>query len=58
MCSPEGSPMSPILFILYVSDVPQAFNAQVNLSQFADLQSITTMWFGHSVQVFAVSTLG
>ena len=43
MCSPEGSPMSPILFILYVSDVPQAFNAQVNLSQFADLQSITTM---------------
>ena len=33
---PQGSPLSPILFILYVSDIPQPFDAQVNLSQFAD----------------------
>ena len=32
----HGSPLSPILFILYVSDIPQPFDAQVNLSQFAD----------------------
>ena len=33
---PQGSPFSPILFILYVSDIPQPPDAQVNLSQFAD----------------------
>ena len=33
---PQGSPLSPILFILYVSDIPQPLDAQVNLSQFAD----------------------
>ena len=31
---PQGSPLSPILFILYVSDIPQLTDAQVNLSQF------------------------
>ena len=33
---PQGSPLSPILFILHVRDIPQPFDAQVNLSQFAD----------------------
>ena len=33
---PQGSPLSPILFILYVSDIPQPLDAQVNLSQYAD----------------------
>ena len=33
---PQGSPLSPILFILYVNDIPQPLDAQVNLSQFAD----------------------
>ena len=33
---PQGSPLSPILFILYVSEIPQPIEAQVNLSQFAD----------------------
>ena len=33
---PQGSPLSPILFILYVSDIPHSLDAQVNLSQFAD----------------------
>ena len=33
---PQGSPLSPILFIPYVSDIPQPLDAQVNLSQFAD----------------------
>ena len=32
----QGSPLSSILFILYVSAIPQLNNAQVNLSQFAD----------------------
>ena len=32
----QGSPLSPILFILYVSDIPQALDVQVNLSQFPD----------------------
>ena len=32
----QGSPISPTLFILYVSDFPQPPDAQVNLSQFAD----------------------
>ena len=27
---PQGSPLSPILFILYVSDIPQPLDAQVN----------------------------
>ena len=34
--APQGSPFSPILFILYVSDIPQPLDAHVNLSQFAD----------------------
>ena len=33
---PQGSPLSPILFILYVSDIPQHPNSLLNLSQFAD----------------------
>ena len=33
---PQGSPLSLILFILYVSDIPQPSDAQVNLSQFTD----------------------
>ena len=33
---PQGSPLSPILFILYVSDIPHSLDAQVNLSEFAD----------------------
>ena len=33
---PQGSPFSLILFILYVSDIPQLLDAQVNLSRFAD----------------------
>ena len=31
---PQGIPLSPILFILYVSNIPQSLDAQVNLSQF------------------------
>ena len=33
---PQSIPLSPILFILYVSDIPQLLDAQVNLSQFVD----------------------
>ena len=34
---PQGSPLSPILFIIYVSDNPQPENTQsTTLSQFAD----------------------
>ena len=33
---PQGSPLSPILFILYVNYIPQPNDAQVNLSKFAD----------------------
>ena len=33
---PQGSPLSPILSIPYVSDIPQPLGAQVNLSQFPD----------------------
>ena len=32
----QGSPLSLILFILYVSDIPQPLDPQVNLSQFED----------------------
>ena len=31
----QGSALSPILFNIYVSDIPQPVDAQVNLSQFA-----------------------
>ena len=34
--SHKAVPFSPILFILYVSDIPRTLDAQVNLSQFAD----------------------
>ena len=35
--APQGSPLSPILFIIYVSDISQPENAQTTtLSQFAD----------------------
>ena len=33
---PKGSPLSPILFILYVSNIPHPLDAQVNPSKFAD----------------------
>ena len=33
---PQGSPLSSIQFILYVNDIPQPPDAQVNRSQFAD----------------------
>ena len=37
---PQSSPLSPILFILYVSDIPQTLDLQVNLSQFTDAMAI------------------
>ena len=37
---PQGSPFSLILFILYISDIPQPLEAQVNLSQLADDRAI------------------
>ena len=33
---PRGSPLSPILFILYVCDISQPLDEEVNCSQFAD----------------------
>ena len=33
---PQGSPLSPILFILYVSDIPLSKHKFIFLSQFAD----------------------
>ena len=33
---PQGSPLSPIFFTLYVTDIPQPPDGPVNLSQFAD----------------------
>ena len=33
---PQGSPLSPILFIIYVSNIPQPEHTQTTLSQFAD----------------------
>ena len=33
---PQGSPLSPILFILYVRDIPQPNHKFIFLSQFAD----------------------
>ena len=33
---PQGSPLSPILFILYVSDMPQPNHRFIFLSQFED----------------------
>ena len=39
---PQGSPLSPILFILYVNDIPQPLDAQVNLSQFPDDSNLGT----------------
>ena len=39
---PQGIPLSPILFVLYVSDIPQPLDAQANLCQFADDIAIWT----------------
>ena len=33
---PQGSPLSPVLFIFYACGIPQPIDAQVNLSRFAD----------------------
>ena len=33
---PQGSPLSPILFIIYVSNIPQPEHTETTLSQFAD----------------------
>ena len=33
---PQGSPLSPILFILYVSDIPSPKSSSINITQFAD----------------------
>ena len=42
----QGSPLSLILFILYVSDIPQPLDAQVNLSQFEDDIAISAQALG------------
>ena len=47
----QGSPLSPVLFILYVSDIPQLLDAQVNLSQFADDDAVWVQALGiHSMK--------
>ena len=33
---PQGSPLSPILFILYVSDIPNSGSNSIHVTQFAD----------------------
>ena len=49
---PQGSPLFPILFILYVSDIPQPLDAQVNLFQFAYDIAIWAQALGiHSVNL-------
>ena len=49
---PQGSPRSAILFILYVSDIHQPLDAQVNLSQFADDIAIGAQAAGiHSINL-------
>ena len=44
---PQGSLLSSILFVLYVSDIPQPNDAQINLSQFTDDTELWTQTPGN-----------
>ena len=34
--TPQGSPLSPLIYIIYVNDYPESINEKCSLSQFAD----------------------
>ena len=52
--TPQGSPLSPIIYIIYVNDYPQGVGNGSSLSQFAD---DTALWTCAYTRAFAIRTL-
>lgn len=52
--TPQGSPLSPLIYIMYVNDYPQSIQENCSLSQFAD---DTAMWTSAFTRAFAIRKL-
>ena len=52
--TPQGSPLSPLIYILYVNDYPQSIQDECSLSQFAD---DTALWTAAYTKAFAIRKL-
>jgi hypothetical protein len=52
--TPQGSPLSPLIYIIYVNDYPEAIQQNCSLSQFAD---DTALWTAAYSKSFAVLKL-
>ena len=46
--TPQGSPLSPLIYIIYVNDFPEEINHVCSLSQFADDSALWTAAYTHS----------
>ena len=54
--TPQGSPLSPLIYLIYVNDFPDEINKNCSLSQFADDTALWTQAYTHAYAIRKLQT--